>query len=180
MTDLLLRTTTTTRTPMAWLSRWREDGIVSLFTLGLCVLLGAPAGLVWTALAPHAAVVINANGANFADGVTEDFIGADVWFAAVVVVFGIVTGVLAWWQARGAGPFVVLALAAGGLLAALVASHVGTLPGKAALQAAASAGRAGDYTANVALQARLLLLLWPTAALAAFLALVLSKPDDVV
>ncbi len=165
---------------MAWLSRWREDGLVFLFTLGLCVLLSAPAGLLWSALAPHAAVVINANGANFADGVTEDFIGADVWFAGVAVGFGLLTGVLAWWLARGSGPFVVLALAVGGLLAALAAAAVGKQPGQAALQAAVSAGRAGDYVANVALQAKLVVLLWPTGALAAFLALVLSKPDDVV
>ena len=39
---------------------WREDGVVAAFTLALCALLGAPVGLLWSALAPHADVVISA------------------------------------------------------------------------------------------------------------------------
>ncbi len=158
---------------------YREEGVTGLFTLAVCVLLGAPAGLLWSALAPHAKVVINANGANFADGITEDFIAADGWFAGVVFVVGLLTGVLAWWLARGSGPFVVVGLAVGGLIAAFVAAEVGMRPGQAALQAAAQAGRAGNYMANVALQADLAVVLWPVGALASFLTLVLSRPDQV-
>lgn len=158
---------------------WQEDGVVALFTVGMCALLGAPAGLIWSALAPHAGVVINANGANFADPVTEDFIAADSWFAAVTVVAGLLCGLVVWWLARGSGPYVVVGLAIGGLLAALVAAQVGMRPGQDALQAAADAGRAGSFVANVAVRAMLALVLWPAAALAAFLALVIGRPDEV-
>ncbi len=158
---------------------YREEVVTGLFTLAVCVLLGAPAGLLWSALAPHADVVINANGANFADGVTEDFIAADGWFAAVVLVVGLLSGAVAWWLARGSGPFVVVGLVIGGTIAAFVAAEVGQRPGQAALQAAAQAGQAGNYVANVALQASLVVVLWPVGALASFLALVLSRPDHV-
>lgn len=161
------------------LQTYREDAVTGLFTLAVVVLLGAPTGLLWSALAPHAKVVINANGANFANAITEDFIAADGWFAAMVLVVGVLTGALAWLCVRGAGPFVVVALAVGGLLAALVAAEVGMRPGQAALQAAAQAGRAGNYVANVALQSNLAVVLWPVGALASFLTLILSRPDQI-
>ena len=158
---------------------YRDDAVAVLFTLAVVVLLGAPTGLLWSALAPHAKVVIDANGANFADAITEDFIAADAVFAGLILVVGLFTGVLAWLLARGAGSFVGIGLAAGGLLAALVAAEVGMRPGQDALQAAAQAGRAGNYVANVALQSNLVVVLWPVGALASFLTLVLSRPDQV-
>lgn len=164
---------------------WHEDGVIAAFTLALCGLLGAPAGLLWSALAPHADVVINAatanaaSSANFANPITEDFIAADTWFAGVTLVAGLLCGLVVWWLARGSGPYVVVALAVGGLIAAFIAAEVGMRPGQDALQAAADAGRAGAYVANVTVQSTLTVVLWPTAALAAFLALVVGRPDEV-
>jgi hypothetical protein len=43
----------------------------------------------------------------------------------------------------------------------------------------AQAGARGHYGANVALQAEVIVLVWPIAALAAFLALTLSRVDEV-
>lgn len=164
--------------PSAWLSDWRADLQVALFVLGLTVALGGPAGLLWSAIAPHADVVIGEGRVLFADGVTEDFIAADAFFGGVCVALGIVIGALAWRFARAAGPFVVVALALGGVVAAFLAAEVGMLTGQQELQAAVDASRAGTYQANVALKADLALLLWPTAALATFLTLLMSRPDQ--
>jgi len=163
------------------LQSYREEVVTGAFTAAVCVLLGAPVGFLWSALAPHAKVVITSDSPipNYAEGLTEDLIAADGWFAGVVLVAGLLTGVLAWWLARGSGPFVVVALAVGGLLAALAAAKVGMLPGQAALQAAADAGRPGNFVANVNLQTNLAIVLWPVGALASFLTLVLSRPDEV-
>lgn len=158
---------------------WREDLLTALFTMAVCVLVGAPAGLIWSALAPHARVVIDANGANFANGASEVFVAADGWFLGVALVAGLITGFLTWLVARGSGPFVVAALAVGGSLGGLVAAEVGMRPGQDALRQVAVTGRAGEYLANVALQAQPAVLIWPIVAMAVFLTLVLSRVDEV-
>ena len=163
----------------AWVVARREDLLTALFTMAVCVLIGAPAGLIWSALAPHARVVIDADGARIANGVSEVFVAADGWFLGVALVAGLVTGFLTWLVARGSGPFVVAALAIGGSLGGLVAAEVGMRPGQDALQQVAQAGRAGEYLANVALQAQPAVLIWPVAAMAVFLTLVLSRVDEI-
>ena len=155
------------------------DLAAGYFTLAGSVLLGAPMGLLWSELAPHARVVISAGGATIADGATEVFVAADGWFLAVCVAIGVLTGFLAWLVARRSGPFVVVALAIGGLLGAWIASEVGMRPGQDELRAAAAAGIQGEYVANVALQATQVLLAWPVAALGTFLALVASRADEI-
>jgi len=164
---------------LARLVTWREDLLTGLFTTAVCVLIGAPAGLIWSALAPHAQVVINENGANFANGASEVFVAADGWFLGVALVAGLVTGFLTWLVARGSGPFVVAALAIGGSLGGLVAAEVGMRPGQDALREVAQAGRLGEYVANVALQAQPAVLIWPVAAMALFVTLVLSRVDEI-
>ena len=160
-------------------SRWRRDALTGFFVAAVSVLLGAPAGLLWSTLAPHARVDISREGASFADGVSEVFVAADGWFLGVAVVVGIASGVLAWLFARAAGPVTVVALAVGGLLAALVAAEVGQRLGQDVLLQAAAGGVSGRYVANVAVQAEQVLLGWPIAALATFLALVISRVDEI-
>lgn len=155
----------------------REDGAAGLFTAAACCLLGAPTGLLWSALAPHAHVSITSNGATIVDGAAELFIAGDAFFLGVTVVVGLLLGGLCWLVARGSGPSVVVGLAVGGLLGAYVAARVGMRPGQDTLRAAEIVGRHGRYAANVALQAKLAVLGWPIAALAAFSTLVLSRPD---
>lgn len=156
-----------------------EDLLTSLFVTAVAVLLGAPVGLLWSGLAPHARIDISAAGATFADGATEVFVAADGWFLGVTLLTGIAVGLLTWLLARGSGPYAVVALAVGGLVAAYVASKVGMRPHQDALRAAAAAGRPGRFVANVALQAWQVLLAWPIAALATFLTLVAARPDEV-
>jgi hypothetical protein len=161
------------------LLRWRDDLLAGSFTTAIVVLLGAPVGLLWSALAPHAHVSVNAAGATVVDGATEVFIAGDGWFIGITLLVGVVTGVLAWLLARGSAPFVVVGLAVGGLLAAYVASKVGIRLGQDSLQAAVHGGRSGTYVANVALQAHVAVFVWPIGALVAFATLVVSRADEI-
>ncbi|MCA1712686.1 MAG: hypothetical protein LC789_14050 [Actinobacteria bacterium] len=156
-----------------------EDLVSSFFVTAVAILLGAPVGLLWAALAPHARIDITAAGATFADGASEVFVAADGWFLGITLLAGILLGLLTWLLARGSGPYVVVGLAVGGLVAAYVASKVGMRPHQDALRDAAAAGQQGRYVANVALQAWQVLLAWPIAALGAFLTLVAARPDEV-
>ena len=156
----------------------RRDLVTGAFVAAVTVLLGAPAGLLWSAVAPHARIAISASGATFADGATEVFVAGDGWFLGVVLVLGLLSGLVTWVVARGSGPYAVLGLAVGGALAAYVAAKVGRRIGQDELRAAAAAGIPGTYVANVALQATQVVLVWPIAALAAFLTLVAARPDE--
>jgi hypothetical protein len=158
----------------------RHDVLTGAFVAAVTVLLGAPAGLLWSAVAPHAHIAISASGATFADGATEVFVAGDGWFLGVAVVLGLLTGLVTWVVARGSGPYAVIGMAVGGLLAAYVAAKVGRRIGQDELRAAAAAGIPGTYVANVALQATQVVLVWPIAALATFLTLVAARPDELV
>ena len=133
---------------------WREDLGSFAFTAAVTVLLGAPVGLLWSAVAPHAHVAVEAGGAFISDVQTGVFIAGDGWFIGITLLAGVVTGVLAWLVARGSGPFVVVALALGGLVAAYVASRVGVRIGQDALRRSVRAGRLGNYVGNIALQTK--------------------------
>jgi hypothetical protein len=113
------------------------------------------------------------------DGGTEVFVAADGWFLAVCLVAGLLTGIVGWLAGRRSGPVTVAALTVGGLLAALVAAKVGMRLGQDQLRTAAQAGTLGRYGANVALQAKVIILVWPIAGLGAFLALMLSRVEEI-
>jgi hypothetical protein len=157
---------------------WLEDLVTCALTLGVTVLLGAPLGLIWSAVAPHAHVTVAAGEAYITDAATEVFIAGDGWFIGLTLLVGIACGVLAWLVARGSGPFVVVALALGGLGAAYVASRVGVRVGQDAWLPAAHSGRDGTYLGNVVLKAQAALVVWPLAAVAAFAVLVASRVDE--
>lgn len=158
--------------------RRRADGLVGLLTAAVVVLLGAPAGVLWSALAPHATVVVRGDQAFIADAETEVFIAGDGWFVAITLLLGLTAGVLAWLVARRSGPAVVVGLAVGGAIAAYVAARVGTRIGQDELIALLRSRRPGTYVGNVALQAKTALAAWPLGAVAAFATLVASRADE--
>jgi hypothetical protein len=157
---------------------WREDLVTLAFTAGVTVLLGAPVGLLWSAVAPHAHVTVQAGEYYITDITTEVFIAGDGWFIGLTLLVGVVCGVLAWLTARQSGPFVVIGLAVGGLAAAYVASRVGVRIGQDTLRDAVENGRDGAYVGNVKLQAEAALAVWPLAAVAMFAAMVAARLDD--
>ncbi|ASW56008.1 hypothetical protein CIK06_20265 [Plantactinospora sp. KBS50] len=90
------------------------------------VVLGAPLGLLWRALAPSVAVLKTADGAVAAQPEPEEFIAADGWFTLLGLGFGIILAVLAWTLLRRLrGPVTLLALALGGIGAAVLAWRLG-------------------------------------------------------
>lgn len=111
-------------------SRLRADLSRALAVVVGCVLLGAPAGLLWAAVAPRLTVTVTADGPTAGNiESSKAFIGADGTYLLVALAFGVACGTAAWFLARKAGPWAVVALAVGGTLAALVQAEVGLIPG---------------------------------------------------
>lgn len=152
----------------------RLDLLAGLVTLVVTVLVAAPVGLLWAALAPRVQVVVGADGRpSLVDVYGDGFIADDGYFLGAVLLAGVVGGVLAWLLGRRHGPVVVVALAAGGLLAAYVAMSVGETVDLTSLQTQAQAmARSGSQDA-LALTARLTsieaLVGWPLGSLVAYL-----------
>ena len=189
MTDYFAAPASFPAVPTPTASRTRQDlrafGVIVVGS----VLLGAPAGLIWSRVAPHLTVTVNKDGVS-ADNLesTKAFIGADGSYLVVMLVMGLICGGMAWWLARRSGPFAVAALVVGGVLAALIAASVGLRPGAAHAIAALKEGtsfrgttelflgvRHGDGTK---LRAPWAAVGWPVGALLVFVVGGLWKPEQ--
>lgn len=147
------------------------DVVAGVVTAVAVVLLGAPAGLLWAHVAPHAAFVLTPDGAGLVDPEDRAFLTADVVLGAIMLVLGVVSGLVAHAVHRAHGPAVVVGLLVGGLASAWVASHTGAMVGKdafAAAQLAVAHGAPAGAVRRGPLQLRAtgLLVVWPVAALA--------------
>ena len=167
-------------------SRLKADlGRFAVVVVGT-VLLGAPIGLLWSLVAPHYTVVFSGGQPSYPRiESSKAFIGVDGSFAAVTAAAGLVCGLLAWRWGRRSGPWLVVALALGSVLAALVASRVGLLPGRQEAFEALSrkqgsvdlflGARSGNDTH---LRAPWAVVLWPVSALVAFLVPAFLRPEE--
>jgi hypothetical protein len=149
----------------------RSDVVAGVVTAVVVVLLGAPAGLLWAHVAPHAALVLTPDGAGLVDPEDRSFLTADVVFAGITLVLGLVCGLVAYAVHRAHGPAVVVGLLVGGLAAAWVAARTGAMVGRdsftAALLAVAHGAPAGAVRRGpLELRATSVLVAWPVAALA--------------
>lgn len=171
-------------------ARRREDLLRFAAVVVGCVLLGAPAGLLWSAVAPHYRVERTKGELTLPNiESTKAFIGADGSYFVVVLVLGLLSGVLAWRFARRSGPWTVVALAVGGTLAALIAARVGLIPGsKDAVEALrGTSGKDGTFelflgarnqkTGDQSLRGAWAAVGWPVGALSAFLLFGLRSPE---
>lgn len=122
---------------------------------------GVPMGLLWSALAPRARVVVLAGGPGLADPNTKAFIGADGTFLLLTAAAGLVCGVLALLMGgRRHGVATALGLAVGGLVASYVAWRVGHRIGLAEFRRAVS-GPVGTATPlYLTLRAKGILVVW--------------------
>jgi hypothetical protein len=148
-----------------------HDVHAGLLTVAVTVLVGAPVGLLWAALAPRVAVEITGDDVQVLGAYTDGFIAVDAWFFAAVVLAGLVGGVLAWWLGAAHGPAVVLGLVVGGLAAAWIAGRVGGEVDRVSVEQLVEAGVQGRRELAVRLRSTSALLGWPIASLLAFLAL---------
>jgi hypothetical protein len=102
-------------------SRWRTDLPPAVAVVVGSVLLAAPAGLLWSAVAPRLTVSFDENGPTAANlESTKAFSGADGSYLVVMLLAGVLCGVLTWVFARRSGPWAVGALTVGALAAFLV------------------------------------------------------------
>lgn len=156
---------------------WPDDATAGLTAAVGCVLLGAPVGLLWSAVTPRVEVAVTAAGPELIDSGTTAFIAADGFFLALVVLAGVLTG-LATWRGRGrrGGAGLVLGLLLGGLLAAEVARRTGELVGVEAAREAVTAGRQGVLELAVELRSLPALVGWPVGALLAVGAATAARP----
>lgn len=159
-----------------------HDLRAGLLTVAVTVLVGAPVGLLWAALAPRVAVEVAGQDVQVLDDSRDGFIAVDAWFLAAVVVAGLVGGALAWRLGARHGPAVVLGLTVGGLAAAWIAARVGGEVDRVTVQQVLEQGQQGRRELAVRLRSTSALLGWPLASLLAHLALTLTRrpgPDDV-
>ncbi|MDH2428582.1 hypothetical protein [Sphaerisporangium sp. TRM90804] len=139
-------------------------------TVVVLAVLGAAAGLLWSALAPRTAYLVTEGGPQLADPTTQSLIAADGWFACVTAVAGLACGVVGYLVARNRRPVALLAgLAVGGLAAGGLTLAVGTSLNASTVQAAAPGTAGVGTTVNVlAVTAYGVLLSWPLVAVAVF------------
>jgi hypothetical protein len=144
------------------------EAAAGLLTALGCLLLAAPAGLLWAALAPRLRVGVD--GSLPASGEAGRLLlQTDGLFVLVALGAGVVTAVLGLVLGRRHLLGTALGLAVGGLLAAEVARRTGALVGREEAQlllaAAASGGDVSTVDLPVRLRSTSALVLWPLAAL---------------
>lgn len=131
------------------------------------VLLGAPVGLLWAAVAPTVEVVLGDGTARLVDPNGDGFIAVDGVFLLLALAAGVVCGAVSWRLVRHPGTGVVVGLVVGGLLAAEVARRTGELVNAGEALAALESGREGVVELSVRLRAEQARLAWPVGGLAA-------------
>ncbi|MDX6272999.1 MAG: hypothetical protein QOJ92_209 [Frankiales bacterium] len=149
------------------------DVWAAVVTTAVVVLLGAPVGVLWGAVAPRAAAVKVAQGAH---GIfpqvaeTKDYLAADWTFLIIALLVGLGCGIAAALIGGSRAPGVAIGLALGGVLAAVIAMKVGHRIGYdsyAQLRDAAKVGSRGRD--ELKLRLRGVLFAWPAAASLALL-----------
>ena len=147
----------------------QQDVVAGVLAALVTVLLGAPVGLLWAAVAPRTDVVINGQDVQLLEPGSSAFIAADAGFLLATALAGLLAGVLGWWLGRAHGPAVVVGLTVGGLLAAYVAMVVGEQVGRAELEAAVRSAQEGAIELTLRLRAQEALVAWPVGAMLGYL-----------
>ena len=142
-----------------------HDAAAGVLTAVVTLLVGAPLGLLWAALAPRVDVLIQGENVQLVDPGSSAFIAGDAAFLLAVTLAGVIGGVAAWRLASAHGPAVVVGLALGGLAAAYVAMVVGQQVGLAEVTQAVSAGQQGALELSLRLRAKEAVVGWPVGGL---------------
>ncbi|MGK5640061.1 ABC transporter permease [Streptomyces sp. URMC 126] len=134
---------------------------------------GALFGLLWVWLAPHVPLISDGRAVFLKNSEGEQAIGADGTFALLGLGFGVVAAALVFLFRRAGGIAVVAALAAGSLLASVLAWRLGVWLGPSSDVAAhaRAVGKGVVFDAPLRLGAKGMLLAFPIAAMAVHLAL---------
>lgn len=150
----------------------------AVIVLGM-VALAVPLGLLWAAVSPRVGVMVTPRGPDLVDAETKAFIGADALFLLLAAAAGASCGLAAWALGRRHGPVVPVALAVGGVLAALLAWRTGHQVGLAQFRRALAGPPTGRVVrAAVDVRAKGVLVAWAVAALVPYSLLLAYVPAD--
>lgn len=152
-----------------------SEPLVGLLSGLAVVLLGAPVGLLWSALSPRADLVRVPGGLTLGDIETKDFIAADGLLFVMGLVVGVAVTALAWRVARGGSPALLLGLVVGSAVAALVAARTGPLLDQPTRAGAAAGATGSGAELPLRLHAGAALLGWPAGTATSFLALLVRS-----
>lgn len=104
----------------------RAEALRGLALALFVLVLGAPAGIVWAAIAPRGEIAeFDGGGIGRIDPYDEAFIGAHLAFLGVTAVAGLLTGVGAWFAGRRWPVAALLAAVLGAFLSAAIALKAG-------------------------------------------------------
>ena len=126
-------------------ARIRGPLLALLATAAASAVLGLCVGLIWSAVAPRALLVVQSRGVAYvAYDETSAFIAADAWFCLLTAVGGLVCGIAGYFAAvRRYGAIAVAGLVLGGLAASLLARWAGQQQGLARFQSLLATSPAG-------------------------------------
>jgi len=154
---------------------WRTELLIGAALLAGSALLGLLMGLIWHWVAPRVPLYADSSDIYLLNPEGEQSIAADMYFAVIGVVCGLVTGGLAYWRSRSrdGGLGVAFGLALGGLLGGWIAWQLGVALGPSGniVATAKSVPLGRTFYGPLALTAKGVLLAWPAAAVLALVAL---------
>ncbi len=142
---------------------------------------GLVLGLLWLWLAPRVPLISDATAVFLQDTEGEEAVAADGTFLLLALGFGALSAALVFLLRRRGGIPLVVGLALGGLLGAVLAWQLGTWLGPTSdvVAHAKAAGTGVAFDAPLELNAKGALLAWPVAAMVVHLALTaLFGPRD--
>ncbi|MGY0230786.1 DUF2567 domain-containing protein [Longispora urticae] len=105
---------------------WPREILAGLLVVLTISVLGAPLGVLWSALAPRVLVQMTADGPLLVDAEPEEYVGSDVVFTLIGLAVGVLLGLGVWLLLRRwRGAAVLIGLMVGSLLGACVAWQIG-------------------------------------------------------
>lgn len=165
--------------------RWARTLAPFAAPVFLGALLGAPAGLVWFAVAPRPELTRTPHGTAYANPEPHALIAADGWFAGVTAVAGLLCGVGAYVAARDRldgrlrDVAVLVVLTISGLAGSLVTWRVGQAVGHTGFHDRLRSAQPGTHVLGaLQLHAMGVLVAWPLVAVVAFAVLLALQGRD--
>lgn len=155
----------------------RQAAVIAV-ALAVC---GALLGLLWLWLAPHVPLISDDHAVYLKDSEGEQAVGVDGMFTLLAAGFGVLSGLVVFLVRRAGGIPLVVGLALGALLGAVVAWRLGVWlgPEQDVAAHARQVGKGVTFDAPLELKAKGALLAWPVVGLLVHLGLTaLFGPRD--
>jgi hypothetical protein len=104
----------------------RPEWVTAAVVIGALAVIGAALAPLWVHLAPRLAFRVDQPGRALpVVPEAEEYVGADGRFVFITLIVGVLAGIACWLVRRSRGPLVLLALAVGGLLGAVITWRLG-------------------------------------------------------